>query len=55
MCTARVAQDGKKFLCALTMKRKNQQINTLAADDSDGCKTNKFECDISTAKKKVKT
>lgn len=55
MCTARTAQDGNKFLCTLTLKRKKQQINTLAADDSDGRKRNKFECDISTAKKKVKT
>lgn len=55
MCTARTAQKGKSFLCAVAMKRKKQQINTLAADDSDGCKTNTFECDITTAKKKVKT
>lgn len=38
MCTARTAQDGNKFLCALTMKRKKQQFNTKAADDSDGRK-----------------
>lgn len=52
MCAAITAQDGNKFLCALTMKRKNSRS---ALGNSDGHKTNKFEWDISTARKKVKT
>lgn len=42
-------------LCTNYDGERKQQTDTLAADDSDAQKTDRFEYDISTENKKVKT